>query len=206
MPDSISRTFSITAVFLASCASCANLEPTRTGFLSGYDGLEVRESDLDGVLAHRAEARWTDYGTVVVEPVVLKGDAAESEVALALAAHLQQQLREQLQPSGGAGQRRVIVRAALTGFDLVDPVLNTLSLVALWITLDNGGAAVELELIDAATTTPIYRLSAADTGSVFAVWKGFQCERQAREALDEIVAIARAEVSGTPTTFSAESK
>lgn len=206
MPDSISRPLSIPAFLLATCASCASLEPTRTGFLSGYDGLAARESDLDGILAHRAEHPWTDYGTVVVEPVVVTGHAANDEAALELAAHLEARLRERLQPSAGSGQRRVIVRAALTGFDLVDPVLNALSLLALWITLDNGGAAVELEIIDAATSAPIYRLSAAETGSVFAFWKGFERQRQAREALDSIVETARVEASGAPASDSAESR
>ncbi len=175
------------ALFLLACAACASVEPTRTGFLSSYEGLEPGEGDPEHLHALATGSDWSRYKTVVVDPVIVSGTAAKDDDARELAAFLEQSLREALVPHPSAGERELRVRAAVTDYDLVNPFLNGVSLAALWITADTGGASVELEMIDLSTGHPLYRLSAAESGSVLAFWTGFQRQRQAREALSRIV-------------------
>ena len=74
-----------------------------------------------------------------------------------LRASLRAQLQQQLAalPVPAQSGRPLLLRAAITRVDTVNPALNTALTVLLIGPLDRGGAAVQLELLDAQTHQPL---------------------------------------------------
>ena len=59
------------------------------------------------------------------------------------------------------GGRPVIIRAVITRVESVSPVLNLVSAVLLTVPVDRGGAAVEIEVLDADTRQPLASMAHA---------------------------------------------
>lgn len=59
------------------------------------------------------------------------------------------------------GGHPVIIRAVITRVKPVSPVLNVVAAVLLTVPLDRGGAAVEIEILDAETRQPLASMSHA---------------------------------------------
>jgi hypothetical protein len=60
-----------------------------------------------------------------------------------------------------AGGRPVVIRAVITRVESVSPVLNVLTAVFLTVPLDRGGAAVEIQVLDAETLQPLASMAHA---------------------------------------------
>jgi hypothetical protein len=60
-----------------------------------------------------------------------------------------------------AGGRPVVIRAVITRVESVSPVLNVLTAVFLTVPLDRGGAAVEIQVLDAETQRPLVSMAHA---------------------------------------------
>jgi hypothetical protein len=54
-----------------------------------------------------------------------------------------------------SGGRPVVIRAVITRVESVSPVLNVLTAVLLTVPLDRGGAAVEIQVLDAESLQPL---------------------------------------------------
>jgi hypothetical protein len=59
------------------------------------------------------------------------------------------------------GGHPVVIRAVITRVESVSPVLNVVSAVLLTVPLDRGGAAVEIEVLDADTRQPLASMAHA---------------------------------------------
>ena len=131
---------------------CSVMPSTKSGFLSGYEQIAVNPEgtrgayrspqSIDAASARVVDVRWHVQGEV--------------DIAAAEQAQLTETFKGELisalkklppQPDG----RAVEVRAAITVVKAVSPALNFASTALLFVPLDEGGAAVEIEAVDAQT-------------------------------------------------------
>ncbi len=164
------------AVLVASliAAGCATVQPTQSGFIQPTAaqpqqtvGQELRYRSQEPV----AWTRWEidDVRWLVQDPDV-RIEAAEIE-------ELRAGLRRSLElaatppaiatgPSAAGSPRTLRVRAAITQVALPSPALNVITTAVLFIPLDRGGAAVEIEAIDVETGQRVAALSSAGNGTL----------------------------------------
>jgi Protein of unknown function (DUF3313) len=184
------QSVSLAALALA-LAACTSVQPTRTGFLDSSLSLTVEDGKQHLLSAHELEATWSADDTYVLEPVAYRpsGDARSPETAQALQQHFEQELRTALgrtwKPAAKGESSAVKVRAAVTDIETVNPFLNGFSVALSGLPFDNGGASVELELLDPRGHV-LYRLSGAETGTVFQFWKGLSRNAFARSSLTKL--------------------
>ena len=169
------------ALVAALCGSCAQMDMTRSGFLSSYDQLEEapdREVRFvpDEVDYFEASAiDWTRYDTVLVEPVEYhqvgdrkRGPNREQRARLAseFTEILRRELSEEHELVDEPGPGTVLVRAAVTDADPSNIWINWLGLI-LVVPPDMGGISGELELLDAATGERLVAMTATREGTPF---------------------------------------
>ena len=70
-------------------------------------------------------------------------------------------LRETRALPRSTGGRPLVIRAAITRVESVSPALNVLTSVFLTVPLDRGGAAVEIQVLDAETLQPLASIAHA---------------------------------------------
>lgn len=124
----------------------------QTQFLSRYDGVLMGEQPATGTRRISADINPARVEFSAVEWLASSTDRVSPEERAVLAAHLQQELQRQVQslPANPLG-RTVRLRAAITRVETVSPGLNTVATLLLIGPVDRGGAAVEIEAIDAET-------------------------------------------------------
>ena len=148
---------------LYASVGCVQMHPTRSGFLSDYSGLRLVESH--GRSFCRGDARlirslrpntFTDIDSFYVEPVQWLADdfgqpasspANAEEVRRSLKAALVEELCDIRPIVDSVGPRTAIVRSSVTGVQEAKVLANVLTLVQCG-PLFNGGAAVEIEIVD----------------------------------------------------------
>lgn len=147
-----------TTLLVASLAACGTTMTAPTATLPGKEvGVstagkqELDAASLAGLHIDRehtvlGEIRWAAPQTAAIS-------TQEQSALLKL-------LREELQarltqlPISNSG-RRVVLRAAITRVEPVSPVLNVVSSLLLIAPWDRGGAATEIEVVDAETGKPL---------------------------------------------------
>jgi Protein of unknown function (DUF3313) len=151
------------AITLAtSIAGCSTMSANQSGFLSHYPD---QKSDSSDTLRSSLEA-----ATALIDPSRVKlGEVewratASAEISAADQAHLLAQLHTALEQRihelpPAPGGHAVTIRAAITRVETISPPLNVLSTLAVFVPLEQGGAAVEIEAVD------------SDTGQQYAVLK-----------------------------------
>jgi hypothetical protein len=155
-------------------AGCATVQPTQSGFIqptatqpASAGGQALRYRSDEPV----AWARWEidDVQWLVQDPDA-RIDAAEIE---ALRADLRRSLELAAatpavasDPTAGGVPRTLRIRAAITQVALPSPTLNVITTALLFIPLDRGGAAVEIEAIDVETGRRVAALASAGTGTL----------------------------------------
>lgn len=164
------------AVLLASvvAAGCATVQPTQSGFIQPTEAQPQQAVGQE--LRYRSEERiaWNcwqidDVQWRVQDPKV-GIEAAEIE-------ELRADLRRSLElaaanpavapdPAGPACARPLRVRAAITQVVLPSPTLNVITTALLFIPLDRGGAAVEIEAIDVESGHRVAALASAGNGTL----------------------------------------
>lgn len=176
------------AAFALLCASCSSVAPTRSGFLADYAELAPRG---DEQLEKAAPASEWSTQRFHLAPIEWRADDAglsaerKEVIRRAFERDLARSLERTLQPAESGARDALQVRAAITQFETSAPWGNTLSFAALGLALDNGGAAVEFEVL-APDGRALLRSSAARSGSVFAFWRGFSSTSFGRAALREL--------------------
>jgi hypothetical protein len=174
--------------FVLALAACSSVAPTRSGFLDNYDSLVAREERL--LEAVHLIRGWGEK-RFVLEPVEWR--AGEQGFSALRIEQLRRGFAEELQRvlattlvAAGNGERGVLrVRAAITAAEPVAPWRNGLSFAALGLALDNGGAAVEIEVLDPQGDS-LLKASYARPGSVFKFWRGFHPATFARKSLRDL--------------------
>jgi hypothetical protein len=142
-------------IAIAGCITgCTTMPAGQSGFLSTY---AVQKPDADDKASHcrAASAALVDPSPVRLGEVEWRAQGVAKitvEDQEHLVTHLRGALEQQMHALPTApGGRSVVVRAAITRVVTVSPALNALSTVALFVPLDRGGAAVEIEALDSET-------------------------------------------------------
>jgi hypothetical protein len=145
--------YCIAASVVASLAACGTVMTTaHSGFLTDYRALANAPGTAG---ASRPSVNLIDPARVSVEAVVWRvtssADFSRDERENLLA-RLQTELQQRVQALPPQPQGcPAVLRAAITQVETVSPALNVLSAVLLTVPLDRGGAAVEIEAVDAQT-------------------------------------------------------
>lgn len=185
------RTFNalpLCAAFAVLSVSCSSVAPTRSGFLADYGALAPRG---DEQLEAAAPANAWSTERYHLAPIEWRADDAglsaerREVIRRAFERDLARALDLTLQRAEPGARDSLQVRAAITQFESSAPWGNALSFAALGLALDNGGAAVEFEVL-APDGRALLRSSCARSGSVFAFWRGFSSTSFGRAALREL--------------------
>ena len=143
-------------------AACSTMQATETGFLKNRSDMTTSQ---DGSMATFRSTTPVDPHQVRSLSVVwaMPAGAAIPEAARArLIATLEAAIsRETESLPQSAGGRPVVIRAVITRVESVSPVLNVLTAVFLTVPLDRGGAAVEIQVLDAETLRPLASMAHA---------------------------------------------
>ena len=143
-------------------AACSTMQATDTGFLKNRNAMALSP---DGSTA-------TFRSDTPVDPHQLRALSVQwaTPAATGFSAEEQAQLLATLQaaiareagalPARAEG-RPVLIRAVITRVESVSPALNVVAAVLLTVPLDRGGAAVEIEVLDAETQQPLASLAHA---------------------------------------------
>ena len=164
------------AVLLASfiATGCATVQPTQSGFIQPA-AAQPRQA-IGHELRYRSDESiaWTRWEIDEVQWLVQDPDARiEAAEIEALRAELRRSLElAAAAPAiasdrSAAGVPRTLrIRAAITRVALPSPALNVITTALLFIPLDRGGAAVEIEAIDVATGRRVAALAFSGNGTL----------------------------------------
>ncbi|SFM64573.1 DUF3313 family protein [Variovorax sp. OV329] len=169
------------AMAATACSSVMTANPS--GFLSTYDGLSVTG---DPSAARRASGPVDPSQVTLAEVQWRAPERADivDEERRALSRRLEAAIRQEVDalPPVSNG-RAVMLRAAITRVEPVSPALNTVSALVLFVPLDRGGAAVEIEAIDAQTGQQLAALNAGYFSSITELVSRFSKLAPAENAL-----------------------
>ena len=188
----------LTSALAASlCVGCANMEMTRSGFLTDYEQLQpapergVRFVPDEVDYFEAPDAEWGRYSSVIVDPVEFRAgeDRAPDadEEARAAMAHkftklLRKTLGEDFTLTDEPGPDTLRVRAAVTDADCSNIWVNWAGLV-LVVPPDMGGLSGELEVRDSETGERLLAMTATREGTVFLLLECFSTWGHARHGM-----------------------
>lgn len=149
-------------VTVMGLSACSTMQATDSGFLKNRGDMTTSQ---DGSTATFRSPTPVDPHQVRALSVAwaLPMDAAIPEAERArLIATLEAAIsRETEALPQSAGGHPVVIRAVITRVESVSPVLNVLTAVFLTVPLDRGGAAVEIQVLDAETLQPLASMAHA---------------------------------------------
>ena len=161
--SSISRAIRLALLVSAvSLAACSTMQATDTGILknrsemtTSQDGSTAYYRSSTPINLHQVRALSVEWATSV--------DAGFSSIEKAqLLSTLESAIsREAKALPPMVDGHPVIIRAVITRVESVSPVLNVVAAVLLTVPLDRGGAAVEIEVLDAETRQPLASMAHA---------------------------------------------
>lgn len=139
-------------VSVAGLAACSTMQATDTGFLknrsemtTSKDGSTAYFRAPDSVDPHQVRSVSVEWAMSIDSDV---SSAEKTRLMSILEAAIS---RETEALPKNAGGRPVVIRAVITRVVSVSPVFNVVTAVLLTVPLDRGGAAVEIEVLDADT-------------------------------------------------------
>lgn len=147
--------------------SCANQQPTRSGFLKSYD--ELKPSPSGKVLTSDTDrSRLSGYRAIIVMPAESRLgpdiDAASArDLAERMAAALKRELGKEWPLVSAPGPGVLVVRSALSAVRKSSPAANVV-LTVVAVPLINGGLSAEAEWLDGKTRKQVGALAWADEG------------------------------------------
>lgn len=146
----------------AGLAACSTMQATDTGFLKNRNEMTTSK---DGSTAHFRSSTPVDPHQVQSISVewALPIDVGVSETERARLIYTLKSAisRETESLPKGMGGHPVVIRAVITRVESVNPMINVLTSVFLTVPLDRGGAAVEIQVLDADTQQPLASMAHA---------------------------------------------
>ena len=147
---------------LTGLAACSTMQATDSGFLinrsemtTSQDGSTATFRSPTPVDPHQVRTLSVAWATPAGEAIP---EAERARLLATLAAAISRETDALPQSAGG---RPVVIRAVITRVESVSPVLNVLTAVFLTVPLDRGGAAVEIQVLDAETLQPLASMAHA---------------------------------------------
>jgi len=149
-------------VTVMGLAACSTMQATDTGFLknrsdmtTSQDGSTATFRSPTPVDPHQVRSLSVEWAMPVDAAIP---EAERARLIATLEAAISRETEALPQSAGG---RPVVIRAVITRVDSVSPVLNVLTAVFLTVPLDRGGAAVEIQVLDAETLRPLASMAHA---------------------------------------------
>lgn len=144
-----------TVLVLLALAGCAAQTTTQTGFLGDYSRMQADPNHPDNRVWVRRGALAPCRGFLIDAVVYRPAENApaldaetQSELTQAYREKLLSAFSERYRPATGPGPGIVRVRAAVTNVAKAQPILNALTMVAIFVPVTAGGAASEAEIVD----------------------------------------------------------
>ena len=148
---------------VAGLTACSTMQATDTGFLKNRSAMTTSK---DGGTAHFRSEIQVDPHQIRAISVnwAMPADAglSDSEKARLMSTLEAAISRETEALPQRVGGHPVIIRAVITRVETVSPALNVVTAVLLTVPLDRGGAAVEIEVLDADTLQPLVSMAHAN--------------------------------------------
>ena len=149
-------------VSVAGLAACSTMQATDTGFLENRSAMTTSK---DGSTAYYRSPTPVDPHQVrsisVKWAMPVDAMVPETERARLITALKDAIFREAEALPQSVDGRPVVIRAVITRVESVNPALNVLTSVFLTVPLDRGGAAVEIQVLDAETLQPLASMAHA---------------------------------------------
>ena len=149
-------------VSVAGLAACSTMQATDTGFLknrsemtTSKDGSTAYYRSPTPVDPHQVRSISVEWA-MPIDAGVLGTERAR--LISTLKAAISREAEALPQSVGG---HPVVIRAVITRVESVNPALNVLTSVLLTVPLDRGGAAVEIQVLDADTLQPLASMAHA---------------------------------------------
>ena len=149
-------------VSVTGLASCSTMQATDTGFLENRSAMMTSK---DGSTAYYRSPTPVDPHQVrsvsVKWAMPVDAMVPETERARLITALKAAIFREAEALPQSVDGRPVVIRAVITRVESVNPALNVLTSVFLTVPLDRGGAAVEIQVLDAESLQPLASMAHA---------------------------------------------
>ena len=149
-------------VSVAGLAACSTMQATDTGFLENRSAMTTSK---DGSTAYYRSPTPVDPHQVrsisVKWAMPVDAMVPETERARLITALKDAIFREAEALPQSVDGRPVVIRAVITRVESVNPALNVLTSVFLTVPLDRGGAAVEIQVLDAESLQPLASMAHA---------------------------------------------
>jgi hypothetical protein len=149
-------------VTVTGLAACSTMQATDTGFLENRSAMTTSK---DGSTAYYRSPTPVDPHQVrsisVKWAMPVDAMVPETERARLITALKDAIFREAEALPQSVDGRPVVIRAVITRVESVNPALNVLTSVFLTVPLDRGGAAVEIQVLDAETLQPLASMAHA---------------------------------------------
>jgi hypothetical protein len=143
-------------------AACSTMQATDTGFLKNRSDMTTSQDGSTATFRSTTPVDPHQVRALSVEWAMPAGAAIPEAERARLIATLEAAIsRETEALPQSAGGRPVVIRAVITRVESVSPVLNVLTAVFLTVPLDRGGAAVEIQVLDAETLQPLASMAHA---------------------------------------------
>lgn len=163
------RTAAMSACLITG--ACASLQPTHTGFLNDYESLRPNTAQPSEGAFRKSGLDLGHYRAFMIAPVVFKsaghGDP-DLKAVETLTSDYQEALRsafaQRLEQANEPGPDVVIVRAAVTGVCQAHPVVNALTMAAVFVPVTAGAASSEAEVIDSVSGERLAALQGVTNG------------------------------------------
>ena len=149
-------------VTVTGLAACSTMQATDTGFLENRSAMTTSK---DGSTAYYRSPTPVDPHQVrsisVKWAMPVDAMVPETERARLITALKDAIFREAEALPQSVDGRPVVIRAVITRVESVNPALNVLTSVFLTVPLDRGGAAVEIQVLDAESLQPLASMAHA---------------------------------------------
>lgn len=194
MYRAISGTLLLVTLAAAAAAGCASggssraatgpaAPPRTSGFLGDYSRLTPSHDDEDLLWYEAEDFDWRDYRRIMIDPLQVhlpptsRAESIDPDRIRALTETFRGAVQDSLgdvYPIVQTPADDVLrIRAAITDLDPARPGVNILTALLLPVRFDLGGAAIEVELLDAVTGKRMAAMVDRKRGSHFNAWRGF---------------------------------
>jgi hypothetical protein len=149
-------------VTLMGLSACSTMQATDSGFLKNRGEMTTSQDGSTATFRSPTPVDPHQVRSLSVAWAMPAGAAIPEVERARLLATLEAAIARETQAlPQSAGGRPVVIRAVVTRVESVSPALNVLTAVFLTVPLDRGGAAVEIQVLDAETLQPLASLSHA---------------------------------------------
>jgi hypothetical protein len=149
-------------ISVTGLAACSTMQATDTGFLknrsemtTSKDGSSAYYRSSTAVHPHQVRSLSVEWAMPISATFP---EAERARLISTLRTAISREAEALPQSDGG---HPVVIRAVITRVESVNPALNVLTSVFLTVPLDRGGAAVEIQVLDADTLQPLASMAHA---------------------------------------------